>query len=167
MNHQTLFVPQIAYQSPQAPTQPMTELPLTDSGSLQPTINLELPLIRETKPLFRIAGLQCNKFRGDKGKVILVLVIRVMLTSSEGNNASGHARVVKCYNYQAEEVGQILDEEKLTFLADPGFETVKLFRQSFQTMLLFRLRILILMILTVMISRMQKRFSCQYFQIWS
>ncbi|GJT34716.1 putative ribonuclease H-like domain-containing protein [Tanacetum coccineum] len=70
-------------------------------------------------------------------------------TSSEGNNASGQARVVKCYNYQGEghmarqctqpkrprnaswykdkamlaeapEVGQILNEEQLTFLADPG-----------------------------------------------
>ncbi|GJW08901.1 retrovirus-related pol polyprotein from transposon TNT 1-94 [Tanacetum coccineum] len=52
---------------------------LTAQGSLQPTINLELPLIRETKPLFKMAGLQCNKFKGGKGKVILVLVIRVML----------------------------------------------------------------------------------------
>nr|GEX27397.1 hypothetical protein [Tanacetum cinerariifolium] len=48
-------------------------------GSPQPTINLELPLIRETKPLFKMAESQCNKFKGDKGKVILVLVIRVML----------------------------------------------------------------------------------------
>nr|GEX95265.1 hypothetical protein [Tanacetum cinerariifolium] len=46
-----------------------------------------------------------------------------------------------------------------------GFQTVKMFRQSFQTMLLFRLRILILMILTVMISRMQKRFSWPIFPI--
>ncbi|GKG29003.1 hypothetical protein Tco_0416368, partial [Tanacetum coccineum] len=38
------------------------------------TINLELPLIKETKPLFKMAESQCNKFRGDKGKVILVLV---------------------------------------------------------------------------------------------
>ncbi|GJU39819.1 hypothetical protein Tco_1192776 [Tanacetum coccineum] len=30
-------------------------------------------------PLFKMGGLQCNKFRGDKGKVILVLVNRVML----------------------------------------------------------------------------------------
>nr|GFC18442.1 hypothetical protein [Tanacetum cinerariifolium] len=70
-------------------------------------------------------------------------------TSSEGNNASGQERVVKCYNCQgkghmasqctqpkrprnatwykdkamlaeAQEVGQILDDEKLAFLADPG-----------------------------------------------
>ncbi|GKE21025.1 integrase, catalytic region, zinc finger, CCHC-type containing protein, partial [Tanacetum coccineum] len=70
-------------------------------------------------------------------------------TSYGGNNASGHTRVVKCYNCQgeghmarqctqpmrprnatwykdkamlaeAQEAGQILDEEQLTFLADPG-----------------------------------------------
>ncbi|GKA33286.1 integrase, catalytic region, zinc finger, CCHC-type containing protein [Tanacetum coccineum] len=70
-------------------------------------------------------------------------------TSSRGNNASGQVRVVKCYNCQgeghmarqctqpkrprnatwykdkamlaeAQEAGQILDEEQLTFLADPG-----------------------------------------------
>ncbi|GKB03370.1 putative ribonuclease H-like domain-containing protein [Tanacetum coccineum] len=70
-------------------------------------------------------------------------------TSFGGNNARGHARVVKCYNCQGEgnmarqctqskrprnaawykekamlveapEAGQILDEEQLAFLADPG-----------------------------------------------
>ncbi|GJQ98156.1 hypothetical protein Tco_0009295 [Tanacetum coccineum] len=70
-------------------------------------------------------------------------------TSLEGNNAGGQARVVKCYNYQgeghmtrqctqpkkprnvawfkekamlaeAQETGQILDEEQLAFLADPN-----------------------------------------------
>ncbi|GJR99101.1 retrovirus-related pol polyprotein from transposon TNT 1-94 [Tanacetum coccineum] len=72
-------------------------------------------------------------------------------TSSGGNNASGQARIVKCYNCQgeghmarqctqpkrtrnaawykekamlaeAQEAGQILDEEQLAFLADPGTE---------------------------------------------
>nr|GEY14088.1 hypothetical protein [Tanacetum cinerariifolium] len=66
-----------------------------------------------------------------------------------GNNSSGHSRVVKCYNYQgeghmarqcshpkrprnaawykekamlaeAQEARKFLDEEQLTFLADPG-----------------------------------------------
>ncbi|GJR53029.1 hypothetical protein Tco_1403550 [Tanacetum coccineum] len=43
-------------------------------------------------------------------------------TSSRGNNASVHARIVKCYNCQveAQEARQILDEEQLAFLADPG-----------------------------------------------
>ncbi|GKD14674.1 hypothetical protein Tco_1199081 [Tanacetum coccineum] len=41
-------------------------------------------------------------------------------TSSGGNNASGQERVVKCYNCQDHEAGQILDEEQLAFLADLG-----------------------------------------------
>ncbi|GJT54822.1 hypothetical protein Tco_0989876 [Tanacetum coccineum] len=45
-------------------------------------------------------------------------------TSSRGNNLSRQARVAKRYNCQvlveAHEAGQILDEEKLAFLADPG-----------------------------------------------
>ncbi|GJZ97008.1 hypothetical protein Tco_0669342 [Tanacetum coccineum] len=78
----------------------------------------------------------CNTYKGNA-------------TSSKGNTASGQARVVKCYNYQgeghmarqctqpkrprnaawykektmlakAQKAGQILDEEKLAFLADPG-----------------------------------------------
>ncbi|GJY94914.1 hypothetical protein Tco_0511275 [Tanacetum coccineum] len=56
-----------------------------------------------------MAGSQCNKFRGDKGKVILVLVIRVML-------------LVLGKQSEAQEAGQNLDEEQLAFLADPGTE---------------------------------------------
>ncbi|GKE87128.1 hypothetical protein Tco_1564603, partial [Tanacetum coccineum] len=41
-------------------------------------------------------------------------------TNSRGNNTSGLARVMKCYNCQAQEARQILDEEQLAFLADPG-----------------------------------------------
>ncbi|GKF59374.1 retrovirus-related pol polyprotein from transposon TNT 1-94, partial [Tanacetum coccineum] len=81
-------------------------------------------------------------------------------TSSGGNKASGHARVVKCYNCQgkghmarqciqpkrtsnaswykdkamlaeAQEAGQILDEEQLAFLADSGV----LYGQALQTLI--------------------------------
>nr|GEX30006.1 hypothetical protein [Tanacetum cinerariifolium] len=41
-------------------------------------------------------------------------------TSSGRNNECGHERIVKCYNCLAQEAGQILDEEQLAFLADPG-----------------------------------------------
>nr|GEY66721.1 hypothetical protein [Tanacetum cinerariifolium] len=44
-----------------------------------PIISSELLLIQETNPLFKTAGLQCNKFREDKGKIIVVLRIRAML----------------------------------------------------------------------------------------
>ncbi|GJY44248.1 putative ribonuclease H-like domain-containing protein [Tanacetum coccineum] len=79
----------------------------------------------------------------------LVTTAKSNATSSGGNNASGQARVVKCYNCQgegymarqctqpkrprnatwykykamlaeAQKVGQILDEEQLAFLADLG-----------------------------------------------
>ncbi|GJR24027.1 retrovirus-related pol polyprotein from transposon TNT 1-94 [Tanacetum coccineum] len=108
-------------------------------------------------------------------------------TSYGENNASGQARVVKCYNSQgevhmarkftqpkrlrnaawykdkamlveAQEAGQILDEEQLAFLADLGVPNGQAVQTIIQTMLLFRLRTLILIILTVMRSRMQKRF---------
>ncbi|GKC16154.1 hypothetical protein Tco_1012936 [Tanacetum coccineum] len=39
INHQTLSVPQIAYQSPQVSTQPMTESPLIDSGFVVPVFS--------------------------------------------------------------------------------------------------------------------------------
>ncbi|GJZ30018.1 hypothetical protein Tco_0575065 [Tanacetum coccineum] len=40
MNHQTISVPQIAYQSPQVSTQPMTESPLMDLGFTVPVFSL-------------------------------------------------------------------------------------------------------------------------------
>ncbi|GJX35683.1 hypothetical protein Tco_0247240 [Tanacetum coccineum] len=49
------------------------------AASRFPSINLEPPLIRETRPLFKMARLLCNKFKGGKDKVMLVLAIRVML----------------------------------------------------------------------------------------
>ncbi|GKA23897.1 hypothetical protein Tco_0709930, partial [Tanacetum coccineum] len=39
MNHQTTTVPQVAYQSPQAHTQPMTESPFGDSGFAVPVFS--------------------------------------------------------------------------------------------------------------------------------
>ncbi|GJU34893.1 hypothetical protein Tco_1183247 [Tanacetum coccineum] len=60
-------------------------------------------------------------------------------TSSRGNTASGIARVVKCYNCQeAKEARQILDEEQLAFLVDPGIpasqaQTVIPYNAAFQT----------------------------------
>ncbi|GJW24582.1 hypothetical protein Tco_0038393 [Tanacetum coccineum] len=60
-------------------------------------------------------------------------------TSSRGNTTSGHAKVVKCYNCQeAQEVGQILDEEQLAFLADRGIpvgqaQTIIPHNAAFQT----------------------------------
>ncbi|GJU90557.1 hypothetical protein Tco_1302980 [Tanacetum coccineum] len=78
MNHQTSYVPQIAYQSPQVTTQPMTESPIVDSGFVVPVFSPGDDLItclnKAMAFLTAVASL-----RGDRVKVILVLVIRVML----------------------------------------------------------------------------------------
>ncbi|GJY96806.1 retrovirus-related pol polyprotein from transposon TNT 1-94 [Tanacetum coccineum] len=113
----------IAYHSPQASTQPMTEFPQMNSSLVVPVFNL--------------------------GDDPIACLNKAMAFFDWGNNAGGQARVVKCYNCQgeghmarqctqpkrprnaawfkekamlaeAQEAGQILDEEQLAFLADPG-----------------------------------------------
>ncbi|GJR49920.1 hypothetical protein Tco_1400441 [Tanacetum coccineum] len=63
-----------------------------------------------------------QQVQGRQGQSYSGIGYKSNATSSGGNNASGHARVVKCYNCQAEaqEARQILDEEQLTFLVDPS-----------------------------------------------
>ncbi|GJY73325.1 putative ribonuclease H-like domain-containing protein [Tanacetum coccineum] len=78
-----------------------------------------------------------QQVQGSQGQSYSGTRYKINSTSSGGNNASGQARVVKCYNCQgeghmarqctqpkpprnAQEAGQILDEEQLVFLADPG-----------------------------------------------
>ncbi|GJR61413.1 hypothetical protein Tco_1503575 [Tanacetum coccineum] len=107
------------------------------SRFLQSTINLKLPLIRETRLLFKTEGILCNKFKGDKDKVILVLAIRVMLlvlreTMHECKQELLNVIIVK-------ESGQVLDEEQLAFLVDLGIpngqvsQTTILNNAAFQT----------------------------------
>ncbi|GJR41023.1 hypothetical protein Tco_1216707 [Tanacetum coccineum] len=92
-----------------------------DQGSPQPIINLGFPRIQETKPLFKIAGLQCDKYRGDKVKVILVLgeghMARQCTQPKRPRNATWYKK--KAMLVEAQEDGQISDEEQLAFLADP------------------------------------------------
>ncbi|GKA82402.1 hypothetical protein Tco_0789150 [Tanacetum coccineum] len=89
-------------------------------GSPQPIINLEPPRIQETKPIFKMEGSQCNKFRGDKVKVILVKDIWLgnALSLSDQGMATWYNE--KEMLAEVQEAGQISDEEKLAFLADPG-----------------------------------------------
>ncbi|GKG27944.1 hypothetical protein Tco_0406271, partial [Tanacetum coccineum] len=74
-----------------------------------------------------MAGLPCNKFRGDKGKIIMVLLIIAMLLvqgeilqvdRQELLNATTAKE--KAMLGEAQEAGQILDEEQLAFLTDLG-----------------------------------------------
>ncbi|GJY85156.1 hypothetical protein Tco_0499182 [Tanacetum coccineum] len=80
-----------------------------ESCSIQPTITLEIPLIREAMPQIKMAGLQSNKFRGSKDKVML---------PKRPRNAAWFKE--KAMLAEVHEAGQILDEEQLEFLADPG-----------------------------------------------
>ncbi|GJS91957.1 hypothetical protein Tco_0774593 [Tanacetum coccineum] len=92
---------------------------------------------------------------------------RGIATTSKGNYAAGQPRVVKCYNCQrerymarectqpkrprnaawfkeklmfaeAQEAGQILDEEQLAFLADPGIDEVQVAQQIIPQSLAFQ-----------------------------
>ncbi|GJR17222.1 putative ribonuclease H-like domain-containing protein [Tanacetum coccineum] len=179
MNHQTSSVLQIAYQSPQVSTQPMTESPLVDSGFAVPIFSLgDDPIACLNKAMAFLTVVASSRFTSTNnqlrtssnprnqaniqdGRVIVQQVLgrqcqsysgtgyKSNATSSRGNNTSGQTRVVKCYNCQSEghmarqctqpkrprnatwykdkamlaeaqEAGQILDEERLAFLADPG-----------------------------------------------
>ncbi|GJV76605.1 hypothetical protein Tco_1508189 [Tanacetum coccineum] len=55
---------------------------------------------------------------------------RGITTTSKGNVAVGPPRVVKCNNSEAQEAGQMLDEEQLAFLVDPGISEALVAQQT-------------------------------------
>nr|GEV37339.1 hypothetical protein [Tanacetum cinerariifolium] len=183
INHQTSTVPQVipqvAYQSPQTPTQLMTGSPFVDSGFVvlvfSPRYDLIACLNKEMAFLTAVASLRflstnnqlitssniknqdtiqddrvtVQQVQVRQGKNYSGATYKGNATSSNGNTTSGQARVVKCSNCQggghmarqctqpkrprnaawfkkkamlaeAREAGQILDEEQLVFLVDPG-----------------------------------------------
>ncbi|GKD63606.1 hypothetical protein Tco_1305714 [Tanacetum coccineum] len=69
-----------------------------------------------------MTGSQCYKFWGDKVKVIMVLgegqMARKCTQPKQPRNATWYKD--KAMLAEAQEAGQILDEEQLVFLADPG-----------------------------------------------
>nr|GEU89094.1 hypothetical protein [Tanacetum cinerariifolium] len=83
-------------------------------GSLLLIISSKLPLIQETKPLFKMAWLQCNKFRGDKGDRHMA---RQCTQPKRPRNAAWCKE--KAMLAEAQKAGQMLDEEQLVFLANP------------------------------------------------
>ncbi|GJY52531.1 retrovirus-related pol polyprotein from transposon TNT 1-94 [Tanacetum coccineum] len=132
MNHQTSSVPQIAYQSPQVSTQPMTESPLVDSGLAVPVFSPgDDPIACLNKAMAFLTAVASSRFpstnnqlrtssnprnqatiqdgrvtvqqvQGRQGQSYSGTGYKSNATSSGGNNASGQARVVKCYNCQGE-----------------------------------------------------------------
>ncbi|GJY52616.1 hypothetical protein Tco_0443463 [Tanacetum coccineum] len=90
-----------------------------------PTVVQEDGTTKKQKSLFKTAGLLCNKFKRGKDKVMLVLAIRVMLlvlgeTIHEGRQGLLNAIIFKdkAMLAEAQESGQILNEEQLAFLVD-------------------------------------------------
>ncbi|GJW85010.1 hypothetical protein Tco_0158155 [Tanacetum coccineum] len=142
MNHQTSSVPQIAYQSPQISTQPMTESPLVESIFAVPIFSSgDDPIACLKKVMAFLTVVASSRFPSTNnqlrtssnprnqdtiqdGRVIVQQVqgrqgqsyhgtsYKSNATSSGVNNASRQTKVVKCYNCQ--------DEEQLAFRTDPG-----------------------------------------------
>ncbi|GJW16662.1 hypothetical protein Tco_0024098 [Tanacetum coccineum] len=154
MNHQTSTVSQVilqvAYQSPQALTQLMTESPFGDTcfavhvfsprddlisclnkamaflmavaSSRFPTTNNQL---RTSSNLRNQATIQDGRFtmqqvQWRQGQNYSGTTYKRNATSLRGNTTSGQARVEKAMLAEAQEAGQILDEEQLAFLVDLG-----------------------------------------------
>ncbi|GKB01596.1 hypothetical protein Tco_0829640 [Tanacetum coccineum] len=131
MNHQISTVPQVipqvAYQSPQALTHLMTESPFVDSAvaSLKfpiPIINSELPLIQETKPLFKMAGLQCNKFREDKGNIILIEDLDTYDSDCDDLLSAQAVLMANISNYGSDVISEVPNSE--TYLNDMDNQSV-------------------------------------------
>ncbi|GJS31037.1 hypothetical protein Tco_0491657 [Tanacetum coccineum] len=129
INHPTPPVPQNAYHSPLISPQPQTESPQLDSGLVVPIfLPGDDPITCLNKAMAFMSTvvasrLLFNKFKGDRVKVLLVRELREMLqVQGETMQLAKEFCMVqgKMLLVQAQEYGQVLDEEQLAFLADPG-----------------------------------------------
>ncbi|GJU52689.1 gag-pol polyprotein [Tanacetum coccineum] len=95
MNHQTSSVPQIAYKSPQVTIEQMTESPFVDSCFVVLVFSQgDDSIACLNKAMAFLTTVASSSYSGNGYKS--------NATSSGRNNASGQARVVKCYNCQGE-----------------------------------------------------------------
>ncbi|GJW15625.1 retrovirus-related pol polyprotein from transposon TNT 1-94 [Tanacetum coccineum] len=146
-SHQTLYVPPIAYNSPQFSTKLMTKFPQIDSGLAVHVFNQGDDSIACLNKAMAFLITVASSRR--QGQSYAGTSYKGNATTYKGNNVGGQTRVVKCYNCQgeghmarqcthpkrprndewfkkkamlaeAQEFRQILDEEQLSFLADPG-----------------------------------------------
>nr|GEZ56691.1 hypothetical protein [Tanacetum cinerariifolium] len=94
---------------------------------------------KRNQPTIQDGRVTMQQVQGRQGQNYSGTMYKGNATSSRGNTTSGQARVIKCYNCQeAQEAGQILDEEELAFLADPGIlvgqaQTIIPHNAAFQT----------------------------------
>ncbi|GKA71707.1 retrovirus-related pol polyprotein from transposon TNT 1-94 [Tanacetum coccineum] len=145
-SHQTSYVPQIAYTSPQPSTQPLTEFPQMDSGLAVIVFNQgDDPISCINKAMSFLTVVTSSRFLSTNNQLRTSSNPRNQATIQDG----GQVKVVKCYNCQgeghmarkctqpkrprnaawfkekamlaeAQEAGQFLDEEQLAFLVDLG-----------------------------------------------
>ncbi|GJU71693.1 hypothetical protein Tco_1263098 [Tanacetum coccineum] len=143
LNQSSTDIGLITYQSPQAPMQLMTESPFVDLGfailMFSPRDDLIACLNKAMAFLTAVAS-----SRGDKGKIILVQHIRAMLIVQgeiqqvDKQELLNATTAKKAMLPEAQEAGQILDEEQLAFLDDPGIpayqvQTIIPHNDAFQT----------------------------------
>ncbi|GKC28395.1 hypothetical protein Tco_1035689 [Tanacetum coccineum] len=153
MNHQTSTVPQVAYQSPQASTQLMTESSFVDSGFTVLVFSRgDDPIACLNKAmafLIAIASLRLpstnNQLRTSSNPRNQATIQdgRVTVQQVQGRQGQCYKLKGKYYKWtgkssEAREAGQILDEEQLAFLMDPGIpagqaQTIIPHNAAFQT----------------------------------
>ncbi|GJW13646.1 retrovirus-related pol polyprotein from transposon TNT 1-94 [Tanacetum coccineum] len=103
MAYQTSSVSPIAYNSLQSSTKPMTEFPQMDSGLVVCVFNQEDdPISCLNKATIQDGMVTMQQVQGRQGQSYAGNSYKGNATSSEGNNAGGLTRVVKCYNCQGE-----------------------------------------------------------------
>ncbi|GJT25124.1 hypothetical protein Tco_0895061 [Tanacetum coccineum] len=151
MNHQNLtipqVIPQVAYQSTQAPTQLMTESPFVDSGFAVPVFSLgDDPIACLNKAMAFLTVVASSRFPSTNNQLRTSSNPRNQATIQDGRvtvqqpkrprNTAWYKE--KAILVEAQEAGQILDEEQLAFLADPGIpvgraQTIIPHNAAFQT----------------------------------
>ncbi|GJV03628.1 hypothetical protein Tco_1337197 [Tanacetum coccineum] len=117
MIYQTLSLPQIAYNLPQPSTQPLTEYPQMNSGLVVPVFNPGDDLIAcLNKAMAFLTDVASS--RGDKDKLSGGHMARQCTQPKRPRNAAWFKE--KAMLVEAQEAGQILDEQQLAFLIDLG-----------------------------------------------
>ncbi|GKC25627.1 hypothetical protein Tco_1027777 [Tanacetum coccineum] len=144
LNHTPLSVPQNAYHTPLISQQPQAEFPQIDSGLAVPSfLPGDDPIACLNKAMAFISTVMAsrllfNKFKGDRVRVLL----------GEGHMAKQCTKPKRPSNYawfkekmlfvQAQESGQVLDEEKLAFLADLRVADVQVTQTTIQLNVAFQ-----------------------------
>ncbi|GJR92494.1 hypothetical protein Tco_0264668 [Tanacetum coccineum] len=132
MTHQTSSVPHIAYPSPQVSTQPMTESSLVDSGLVVLVFSLrDDPIACLNKAMDFLTAIASSRFPSTNNQLrtssnpknqATIQYGRVTVQQVQGRQGQSYFAWYKekAMLAKAQEAGQILDEEQLAFLADPG-----------------------------------------------